>query len=1028
MSPASESEPGPRGEEPRLDPANACLRRGAQEQRLRPKAFALLSYLNANPGRIVTKDELLDAVWPEAIVGDAVLKVCIGELREALGDSAKAPTYIETAHRRGYRFLRPLAIVSDVETPLSVSPGPPGSPGPSSSAQATEPARSTLVGRASELAQLSESLAAVRNGQRRIVFVTGGMGVGKTSLVETFLEPLRSAPNTLIAHGQCQEFFGAAEAYLPILEAFSRLCRQEPARESVDVLRRHAPTWLVQLPSLVEPHEREELRTETLGATPERMLREMADAIEALTREHTLVLWLEDLHWSDAATLDLLATLARRRDPARFLLLATFRPVELILHDHDLRRLKRELELHQLSSELTLELLDRRAVDRFLEQRFGENTSAAELAPLGDWIWQRTDGHPLFLTHLMDFLLERSLIERRGSHWQVPAVTDELEELVPESLRRVLEGQIDLRGEDERELLEGASVAGSEFSSTSLAAILERPQIEIEERCRRLVQASAFLSFAGTMELPEGTLAERFRFRHTLYLDVLRRRVPTARRSQYHLRCAQRGARAYADQSDEIARELAEHFAQGRDFASAVRFLRRAARVSVRRFAHREARLSLQQALGWADRLAGESADEARLAILEELGILERGCGQMEAAAEAFAERARLAAKTGNAEEQARALLYEASASSWLDRERCIATVERVVALAREVDSTALRAHIRGGAGYWHLVWIGWRSEDAEACSQAIELAKNEKQRGLEALHTVRSSLFECLRGEYEQAAELARRGSDLSRAVSDFFDDLLGRFFEAWSLLFCGRWGAMQRVLDRALERAEVNGHELWATLFRLELAWLHQEARNYARAEELACESLKRARELENPYGERLGVILEARARLGQERCEEALELPGAIDAKRRILMDWILSMPVAYARGRGHRVREDWDALELEARGLLETASSCHEPTFEALAHRDLAEVAHARSDTKAATQAMASALDIVESREAPLAAWRVHAAAARLEPSARKASAQRRKAGRVWSAILETLPEDSELAQSITKDRWVAELRE
>src|SRR5262247_3864243 len=88
-----------------LDLANECLWDGLQAIKLRPKAFAVLDYLLEHPGQLVTKEELLNAIWPGTFVGDAVLKVAIRQIREALGDDPNSPRFIETAHRRGYRFI-----------------------------------------------------------------------------------------------------------------------------------------------------------------------------------------------------------------------------------------------------------------------------------------------------------------------------------------------------------------------------------------------------------------------------------------------------------------------------------------------------------------------------------------------------------------------------------------------------------------------------------------------------------------------------------------------------------------------------------------------------------------------------------------------------------------------------------------------------------------------------------------------------------------------------------------------------------
>ena len=108
MSPTSQWIFGPF----RVDPANVCLWRGDQMISLRPKVFAVLAYLVAQAGRLVTKEALFEAVWPETAVTDAVLKACIREVRRALGDMAQSPRFIATVHRRGYRFIAPVAMES----------------------------------------------------------------------------------------------------------------------------------------------------------------------------------------------------------------------------------------------------------------------------------------------------------------------------------------------------------------------------------------------------------------------------------------------------------------------------------------------------------------------------------------------------------------------------------------------------------------------------------------------------------------------------------------------------------------------------------------------------------------------------------------------------------------------------------------------------------------------------------------------------------------------------------------------------
>src|SRR5215467_11697120 len=92
----------------RLDLANAMLWRAEQPVTLRPKTFEVLVHLVTHAGQLVTKEALLDAIWPETAVGEGVLKTSMNELRRTLGETAKAPRWIVTVHRRGYRFVAPV--------------------------------------------------------------------------------------------------------------------------------------------------------------------------------------------------------------------------------------------------------------------------------------------------------------------------------------------------------------------------------------------------------------------------------------------------------------------------------------------------------------------------------------------------------------------------------------------------------------------------------------------------------------------------------------------------------------------------------------------------------------------------------------------------------------------------------------------------------------------------------------------------------------------------------------------------------
>jgi DNA-binding winged helix-turn-helix (wHTH) protein len=257
----------------RIDPENEWAWCGQQRLQLTPRVFAVLRHLVEHHDQLVTKESLLASVWRDTIVSDSALASCIRDLRRALDDTPDAPRYIQTVHRRGFRFIGPIAA-----SPRASSASAPGSPGQVLEFPDFEgPPWATLVDREAALARLHGGLARARRGQRQLLFVTGEAGIGKTALVDTFVGALSGDSALRVGGGQCVEHYGMGEPYLPVLEALGRLGRAAGGARLVEVLRQHAPTWLVQLPGLLGDEDLNGVRLRTLGATRDRMLRELVE-------------------------------------------------------------------------------------------------------------------------------------------------------------------------------------------------------------------------------------------------------------------------------------------------------------------------------------------------------------------------------------------------------------------------------------------------------------------------------------------------------------------------------------------------------------------------------------------------------------------------------------------------------------------------------------------------------------------------------------------------------------------------------
>jgi DNA-binding winged helix-turn-helix (wHTH) protein/tetratricopeptide (TPR) repeat protein len=619
----------------RLDVVNQCLWRGDTRISVMPKPFAVLRYLVEHPGRLVTHDQLLAAVWPETYVQPEILRHAILEIRRALGDSADAPRFVQTFPKRGYQFIAP--VVDDAVSTPAPQPG----------------ATTRLVGRESALSDLERSFATASSGRRQVVFVVGEPGIGKTSLVDAFERTATARSGVAVVRGQSVEGFAAKEPYYPILEALGHLARGPLRTVVVSTLATHAPTWLIQFPSLVRPDQQAALQREILGATRERMVRELCEALEVITETVPVVLILEDLHWADESSVDLLSAVARRREPARLMVLGTFRPADLILANSPLKALKHDLLVHRLSREVELERLNEDQVADYLAATF----APADVRTLAAVIHRHSDGNPLFMIAMLDHLAQRSVLSHTNGRWMLQTPIERVDPGVPETLKQMLELQLQHASDAEQQLLKCASVAGQHVTAWSLARMLESESLPVEELCDALAERQQFLRYAGTREFPTDAFTPEYHFRHPLYREVLYRRLQPAQRVIFHRRLAEALEKACSPVEPEIAGELALHFEEGHEYERAIRYLLLTAQNATRRYAHRQSIAVLEHAHDLLPKIGDGRARQLELAILERIGNAYYALGDMEHSADTYAAMATRAAAAGLLTAQADALM-----------------------------------------------------------------------------------------------------------------------------------------------------------------------------------------------------------------------------------------------------------------------------------------------------------------------------------------------------------------------------------
>ena len=574
-----------------LDRGDGRLLRGGKPAELKPKALALLLALIDNAGRVVAKDELLDAVWGTRYITEGVIKTQVAELRAALGDDPKAPRWIETVHGRGYRFAGQV----EVDTPRATAPaGDPvdGSP---------------LVGRGEELAVLRQAFDRARTGERQLVGVAGDPGVGKSTLLATFIAALDGAR---VASGQCVERWGGNEPYLPVLNALDQLCAAEPGL--VPAVRDVAPMWLVQMPWHLPDAERVALQSQLTGASPERMLREFGALAERLASERPLVWLVEDVHWADPATVHLIAALARRRGPAALMVLLTFRPIDLAFTDHPFGDLRRELRLQRLMHELPLEGLSRDAIGQLVRRRHGERCAPDDFI---DQLHRYTEGLPLFALGVLDELVDAGVIAPSADGSGNALAADATSRLaVPRTLADMFDGQLQRLPADVNELLEVAALAGHPFDHLTLADALGQPPDTVRAHLDDLVRRRIWLLAAGVAQMPDGRIATRCAFRHAVIRHVLAARAGTLTRIERHRALAAALERQWGATA-ELAPQLALHHEEGQQPVAAARQLAVAGTTALQRQAPREALALAERGLALLGPL-GAGAEAERLPLI----------------------------------------------------------------------------------------------------------------------------------------------------------------------------------------------------------------------------------------------------------------------------------------------------------------------------------------------------------------------------------------------------------------------------
>jgi len=580
-----------------LDELNARLLRDGTAIALSPTPFNVLCALVRQPGTLLTKHALLDQIWGHRFVSDSVLKGAISEVRTVLGDDPRQPRYIETVPRRGYRFVALSSPFGELTGDTVHTP-----------AQLTEfklelQSASSFIGRAAELARLQSAWESTSRKSPAVVWIAGEPGIGKTTLIEHFINDLSGV---VVVRGQCVQPYGDGEPYLPVLEALAKLARRDP--EVAILLRTVAPTWLLQLPWLCTSEQREALLRELVGTNPQRMLREMGEFLDRYSESRPLLLVTEDMHWADRSTIQLMEYFARRNCSGRLMWLGSFRLTEVIALDHPMMALRHELRLQGICEEIVLDAFSEAEVGAYLAEQVPRLATNEKFVCA---LHERTEGVPLFVASMAR---EAGALVARG---EIAKVLQLVSTTVPENLTALIDYYVSRLSPQRRQLLVAAAVCGMEFRLDTLAHVLGNDVSQLGETCDELAREQLWLAASASTQ--ENGKEKSYFFRHALFRQVLYERPAATVRAELHGKVGSALEAEHAAGQNVAAIELATHFDRGHMPLMALRYYGEAARIALLHLSPTECMSLTARALGLMDQVppgAERSTLELTLATL----------------------------------------------------------------------------------------------------------------------------------------------------------------------------------------------------------------------------------------------------------------------------------------------------------------------------------------------------------------------------------------------------------------------------
>jgi predicted ATPase/DNA-binding winged helix-turn-helix (wHTH) protein len=494
-----------------LFPDRFVLACDGASQQLTPRLLGVLQYLIRNRDRVVTKEELINDVWSGSFIEEGIVARTVSTLRALLGDVAESPKYIQTVSRVGYRFIHPVNIQYDDSSLLA-----------GTSDIATRNCKYRLVGRHEEISVFNQRLAKCEQGTGSILCFSGPSGIGKTALGETLLS--QAEGRAMVARGRCAPGLSVTELYAPFIDAFTDLFNSSTDADLRERLKEVAPVWSSQA-ALGQGSDNAGAVVDPTNS----LARQFVAAVAEVSRKQPLILFIDDFHWADTASVHLVGFLSLRLAQLRLLLVTTVRCTELRRSAHPFAQLSHELELKGTCHRVRLNALSVEEVAEYVEITTPSPAGAKE--SVAQCVYRHCEGNPFFMISALRYFKSVGALSEVDGKWRVePGLSDTALKIPPNVEKLLLYSLEQLELEDQY-LLKVASLQGVEFDSATVSEVSGVSLTEVEERLCGCARVHEVIRHLGDSELNGVVHAQHYRFVHALLWKAVQDSIVPSRKT-----------------------------------------------------------------------------------------------------------------------------------------------------------------------------------------------------------------------------------------------------------------------------------------------------------------------------------------------------------------------------------------------------------------------------------------------------------------------------------------------------------------